>query len=87
MGDAIKERPIATELCVLEKTISGLEEAVNALRNKASIYLKDASAEDEAVESGSEFCPTAFILDTLRHLTNRVDLLRSKVNDMYNRLV
>lgn len=87
MGDVVKERPIATELCVLEKSILGLEEAIDALRSKASMYLKEPSAESEVVESGSEFCPTAFILDTLRHLTNRVDLLRSKVTDIYNRLV
>lgn len=87
MGDAVKERPIAAELCVLEKSIASLGESIIALRNKASIYLKEASAKDEVEERPDEFCPTAHIIDTLRLFTNRVERLRDEVNDMYNRLV
>ncbi len=87
MGDAVKERPIAAELCALERSITSLEEAVNALKVKASMYLNESSPKDKSVEPRDEFCATAFILDTLRLLTCRVGWLRDEVNDMYNRLV
>jgi len=89
MSEKVKEceeRPIVTEMRVLEKMISNLETEVRTLRTKAAIYLVDVQDEQNDGVALGEFDPSALLLDSIRLFTSRIERIRKVVDDLIERL-